>query len=78
MRTIIVSLRLGVFKQKILLDKIAKVASDLKKGKQLKADEGARDAIKDIKNEHWVFKNLDNDKKQALTNIFESILAAIK
>ena len=81
-QSIVSTLGLSPYKEKILHDKLAYIIDCLRKKKPLKevknpdrqAIAAATQAVTDIKNQHWVFKNLDSAHKQQLENIFEAFI----
>jgi pimeloyl-ACP methyl ester carboxylesterase len=75
------SFGLTAYRQKVICDKIEKIISYILAKKQIKLDENAatvaEHALSDIRNQHWVFKNLDQVKRDKLTNMFQSILDSV-
>jgi pimeloyl-ACP methyl ester carboxylesterase len=82
MKAIVSTLNLSPFKEKIMRDKLNTIIDCLKKKKPIKqiakpnvqAIAAAQQAIKDLQNQHWVFKNLDVTRKQKLEDIFQAFL----
>ena len=76
------SFGLTAYRQKVMCDKIEKIISYILAKKQIKLDENAAtvagQALSDIRNQHWIFKNLDQVKKDRLTNMFQSILDSVE
>lgn len=76
------SFGLTAYRQKVMCDKIEKIISYIIAKKQIKLDENAattaNQALSDIHNQHWIFKNLDQVKKDRLTNMFQSILDSVE
>jgi pimeloyl-ACP methyl ester carboxylesterase len=73
-REIIMSLHLSPAKEKTELAKIDKILDLLKKGKKIKADEAAEHAADAVAGQHWAFRKMDDTQRQALFNVFDSIL----
>jgi len=75
------SFGLTAYRQKVMCDKIEKIISYILAKKQIKFDENtatvAGEALSDIRNQHWIFKNLDQVKRDRLTNMFQSILDSV-
>jgi pimeloyl-ACP methyl ester carboxylesterase len=76
------SFGLTAYRQKVMCDKIEKIISYILAKKQIKLDKNAattaNQALSDIHNQHWIFKNLDQVKKDRLTNMFQSILDSVE
>jgi pimeloyl-ACP methyl ester carboxylesterase len=81
MERTIKSFGLSAYRQKVMCDKIDKIISYILAKKQIKVDEKAAvtagQALSDIRNQHWIFKNLDQVKKDRLTDMFQSILDSV-
>jgi len=81
-QSIVSKLGLSPYKEKILHDKLAYIIDCLRKKKPLKEVKNpdkqaialATKAVTDIKNQHWVFKNLDFVHKQQIEDIFEAFI----
>ncbi len=81
-QSIVSSLGLSPYKEKMMHDKLDSIIDCLRKKKPIKevknpnkqAIAGAQKAIADLQNQHWVFKNLDSTRKQKLEDIFEAFI----
>lgn len=75
------SFNLSTYRDKVMCDKIDKIISYIVAKKPIKLNEEtaitANHALSDIRNQHWIFKNLDQTKKDRLTAMFQSILDSV-
>ena len=77
MRGMIISLHLSPAKEKTTLAKIDKILDLLNRGKRIKADESARHAADSIPSGHWISKEINDTRRQALYGTFDTILNAM-
>ena len=72
---------LSPYREKIMCDKIEKILSYMKLKKKIDMDDKlsieAESAIHDLDNKHWIYKNLNQNQIDKMTNVFESILNSV-
>jgi len=73
-RNTIITLHLPSAKEKLELAKIDKIVDLLNKGKKIKSNRTADNAADSSVDQHWTFKKMDDTKRQALFNVYDSIV----
>lgn len=72
---------MSAYREKVMCDKIEKIISYMRLKKKIDIDEKqsieAERAIHDFDNKHWIYKNLNQNQIDKMTNIFQSILDSV-